>query len=198
MWPRRRWWVAGAPVLITALFLTDAFFLHHRIAVTMRTSAVFFDSKIIEGILPSPSGRSTAYIVGDHWLASFYGVYMSAPGSLFPRHEPISRAENLCYPRDIHAAWTGPFFTAGPAFPPGQPLNYYPQALAESYTAEFHTPPPPQLLTLGFDERTGQAHTLWQWQSGPRHIGDFVKKSLKAFHEHLEALRLQAEGNASK
>lgn len=139
------WWLSPSwrvgmlsiPILLSGVFLADAFMFRHRLAVEARNLPTFLDISVMEDIITSPSGRTTAYIVGNHWLDSSYCVYLSA-GGLFPRTvvvQPIS--SGAAYPKDIKAVWSGPLFTIGE----GQILAAY-------------------------DERNGKLYTYWELGRG--------------------------------
>lgn len=108
--PSFRWFCMGLLFATTGLLAADAFLNRHQLAIELRTWSVF-SSQLIEDTLPSPSGRSTAYIVGDHWLDSFYQVYIS-DGHLFPKHAylPASSTDPV-YPRDMIVAWSNDVLT---------------------------------------------------------------------------------------
>ena len=99
------------PAVCAGLFLTDAFVLHHLIAVWARGLYYFVPLEGVEGTLRSPSGRTTAYIVGVHWLDSSYSAYFSS-GGLFPRRAKFdSGVDTEVYGRNFTAKWEGSTFT---------------------------------------------------------------------------------------
>lgn len=109
--PRWRKASAGFFAAITLLFLADGFFFQHRMALWCRISATFFNTSQIEEVLPSPSGKTVAYVVGDHWLDSFYNVHIS-DGGLFPKTSSVpSRLSHASYRRDATARWDGEIFS---------------------------------------------------------------------------------------
>jgi len=161
------WWLApswrlsaiSVPTVLMAALLIDAFLFQHRLAVEARAWEPVWDIDEIEGILASPSGRSTAYVVGSHWLDSGYRVYLSARG-VFPHQAYIeTTARNAAYPRDIKAVWNGPLFTAGD-----------------------------NLLSVAFDERTGKVYTYDEWTQGPVSITDPLK-AREAFSIYIQTMR---------
>ena len=101
--------VAGVSLLA---FVLDCKFFRHRLAVESRSWALVFDFEDVVDILPSPSGRSTAYIVGGGLLdAAHYSAYVS-DGGLFPKHCSIEIGSyDSYYPKDFSAAWSGSIFT---------------------------------------------------------------------------------------
>ena len=99
--------VAGLSLLA---FLLDCTVLHHRLAVESRSWSPVWDGEDVVDILRSPSGRSTAYIVGGGFPDSAYWAYVS-DGGLFPKHCYIDTGPtDACYPKDFSAAWSGSVF----------------------------------------------------------------------------------------
>lgn len=99
-----------------AVFCFDCFLLRHRFAVELRAWSPVWDTESIDDIIQSPSGRTTVYIVGSHWLDSAYWAYIS-DGGLFPRREFLhTKGADAYYPRDLTATWTGSVFTAAEDF----------------------------------------------------------------------------------
>jgi hypothetical protein len=95
---------------ITA-FVADSTIFRHRMRLEARTWSPIWDCDEIVDILPSPSGRTTAYIVGGGFLDSAFWVYIS-DGSLFPKHSYIETgATDVAYPKDISGSWTGSVFS---------------------------------------------------------------------------------------
>ena len=100
-----------ASLTLTTFFL-DVFVFRHRLAVECRSWSPVWDCEDIADILTSPSGRSTAYIVGGGFLDSAYWTYIS-DGGLFPKHCYIDTGPtDAYYPKDFSASWAGPVFTA--------------------------------------------------------------------------------------
>ena len=98
------------------VFTTDCLWLRHRLAVELRAWSLIWDTERLDDIIPSPSGRTTVYIVGSHWLDSAYWAYIS-DGGLFPKHEFLhTKSADASYPRDLTASWTGSVFTAAEDF----------------------------------------------------------------------------------
>ena len=136
--PAWRQWSLLIPALALITLVTDAFCFRHRLALQFRTWSLFWDTESIDDIIRSPSGKTTAYIVGSHWLDSGYWAYLS-DGHLFPRHAPIeTTAADAFYPRDVQAGWDGPVFTAREQF-----------------------------ISLAYDERDGQFLSYYGWSAGP-------------------------------
>jgi hypothetical protein len=109
-----------ATLFLASLFLTaftiDCLLLRHRMAVELRAWSIIWDTESIDDIIPSPSGRTTVYIVGSHWLDSAYWAYIS-DGGLFPRHRILHTiGPDAYYPKDLKASWTGTVFTAAEGF----------------------------------------------------------------------------------
>jgi hypothetical protein len=99
-----------------AFFAIDCLVLRHRLAVEFRAWSLIWDTETIDDIIYSPSGRTTVYIVGSHWLDSAYWAYIS-DGGPFPRHEFLhTKGADANYPRDLSASWTGSVFTAAENF----------------------------------------------------------------------------------
>ena len=99
-----------------AAFAIDCFVLRHRIAVECRAWSLVWDTDSIDDIIPSPSGRTTIYIIGSHWLDSAYWAYIS-DGGLFPRRQFLhTKGADAYYPRDLSASWSGSVFTAAEQF----------------------------------------------------------------------------------
>lgn len=104
------------PIAAALLLVGDALVLRHRIAVEFRAWAPIMDITSVEDVIHSPSGQTTVYIVGAHWLDSAYWAYIS-DGGLFPRHSVLhTRGDDAYYPRDITATWSGSTFTAAEQF----------------------------------------------------------------------------------
>jgi hypothetical protein len=92
-------------------FLMDAFVLRHRLSIELRSWSPVFDCEDIVDTLRSPSGRSTAYIVGGGFLDSAYWVYIS-DGGFFPKHTYINMdSTDAHYPKDFTASWTTSVFS---------------------------------------------------------------------------------------
>jgi hypothetical protein len=92
-------------------FVADVTLLRHRISLEVRTWSPIWDCEEIVDTLPSPSGRTTAYIVRGGFLDSAYWVYFS-DGGIFPKHSYIETgATDVAYPKDIAGAWTGSVFS---------------------------------------------------------------------------------------
>jgi hypothetical protein len=90
--------------------------LRHRLAVKFRAWSLIWDDGLIHDVLLSPTGKTTVYVVGNHWLDSAYWVYIS-DGGLFPRQAILyTKSMDAYYPRDITASWTGTVFTAAEDF----------------------------------------------------------------------------------
>lgn len=114
--PSFRWVCLALPLVTLALLVVDAFVLRHRVAVAVRIWTPLMGDGRIEDTFTSPSGRTTVYLSGDHWLDTCYSAYIS-DGGLFPRHGYIAtNAENARYPRDLTAGWNGDVFTASEQF----------------------------------------------------------------------------------
>ncbi len=157
--PGWRRWALGVPLLFAGALLIDAFFFHHRLAVEARAWQLIWDIDEIEDTLPSPSGRTTAYIVGSHWRGSGYRVYLSAP-RLFPYRAYIqTTARDPSYPREISATWNGPLFTAGD-----------------------------HLLSVAFDERTGKLYTYDDWTRGAQSLTG-PQDAREKFSKYIQTLR---------
>lgn len=102
--------------LALTTFAIDCLLLRHRLAVELRSWSLIWDTTSIHGVLPSPSGRATVYIVGSHWLDSAYWAYIS-DGGLFPRRALLhTKSADAYYPRDWNVSWTGSIFTAAENF----------------------------------------------------------------------------------
>ena len=102
------WFIGGLAAL---LFIVDATVLQHRLAVEFRSWSLVWDCEDVVDTLRSPSGRSTAYIVGGGFLDSAYWAYIS-DGGLFPKHTYIDMdATDAYYPKDFSAAWSGSVFS---------------------------------------------------------------------------------------
>lgn len=94
------------------LLWMDVSVLHHRIAVWCRVSLRILDHSVIEQVLPSPSGQTVVYLVGEHWLDSRYKVFVS-DGGLFPKMASVPAAKNSESERHkTTALWTGNIFQA--------------------------------------------------------------------------------------
>ena len=102
------WIVAGFSV---TTFLLDAAIFRHRLTMEWRCWSPVWDDSDIAVILPSPSRRSTAYIVEGGFLDSAYWAYIS-DGGLFPKHCHIDTGHvDAYYPRDFSADWSGSVFS---------------------------------------------------------------------------------------
>jgi len=113
--PAWRTWMVAVPSLLVMAWLADAFMWRHRLAVEARAWHPVWDTEEIEGILVSPSGRTTIYVVGSHWLDSSYSIYISS-GRLFPRRAYLAtEGDDASYEKDISASWNRELFTAGDA-----------------------------------------------------------------------------------
>ena len=160
-WLRPSWrrWALGAPFLFSGALLIDAFLFHHRFAVEARAWQLVWDIDEIEDTLTSPSGRTTAYIVGSHWLDSSYRVYLSGP-RLFPYRANIeTTATDPIYPRGITATWNGPLFTAGD-----------------------------NLISVAFDERAGKLFTYDDWTHGAHPLTE-PPKTRETFAKYIQTMR---------
>ncbi|MFT3992345.1 MAG: hypothetical protein QM680_13150 [Luteolibacter sp.] len=94
-----------------AAFIADFTVLRHRISLELRTWNPVWDVAEIVDILPSPSGRATAYIVGGGFLDSAYWAYIS-DGSMFPKHSYIETGvSDVSYPKDMSGSWSGSVFS---------------------------------------------------------------------------------------
>jgi len=92
-------------------FVLDVTVLQHRLAVGFRSWSPVWDCEQVVDTLRSPSGKSTAYIVGGGFLDSTYWVYIS-DGGLFPKRAYIHmNATDAHYPKDFSAAWSGSVFS---------------------------------------------------------------------------------------
>lgn len=153
-WLKPTWfkWSLVLPAVAFSLLLVDAYLLRHRYAVESRSWSIM-DADEIEDRLESPSGRTTVYVVGNHWLDSSYRVYVSH-GHLFPSVGWLeTESSDPVYPRDIIARWRGPFFVAGEG---------------------------EDSLSVAYDERDDRFYSYRDWALGglsaPRTIEDFTKE----------------------
>lgn len=102
------WFIGGLAALT---FVVDTTIFQHRLAVELRSWSPVWDGENVVDTLRSPSGRSTAYIVGEGFLDSAYWAFIS-DGSLFPKHTYIdTHSTDAYYPKDFSAAWSGPVFS---------------------------------------------------------------------------------------
>lgn len=118
------WWLRpsfkpvclGLPVAAFLLLCMDAYILRHRMAVEMRAWSLLMDTEKIEDVLRSPSGGSTVYVVGSHWLDSSYRAYVS-DGGLFPKSGRIrTTGSDARYADGVTAQWSGEVFAAAEKF----------------------------------------------------------------------------------
>lgn len=110
--PKLRWLCLTILVLTSATLGIDAFLLRHRFTVTIRTSDPLWNTERIEDVFPSPSGRTTAYLVGSHWIDSGYWVYLSEGGLFLKRIGIRTSGADDNYPRDFQVRWEGPALIA--------------------------------------------------------------------------------------
>lgn len=146
--------------ILIGTLLADALIFRHRLAVGIRIAAMLSIDRI-EDTLNSPSGDTTLYIVGTHWLdLDSYKVYISS-GRLIPlRAYIVTDAADPVYPRDITAEWNGPLFTAGD-----------------------------NLVSVAFDERNGRLYTIHDWIQKPVLLDDEGTEPRAAFARYIDTLR---------
>ena len=161
-WLRPAWrpWTPIIPLLCFAVLLVDAFALRHRLTMQAKIWNPIWQIGVIQEVYVSPSGRTTVYLVGQHWLDSSYSLYLSA-GSLFPRRIDVGSDEpNLRY-QDLVGSWKGPFFTFGAG-----------------------------RIWAAFDERNGSLYSYddWHFYRGPRTFNE-PPRTHEAFSQYIETIR---------
>jgi hypothetical protein len=112
-WLRPSWFRAAwiIPVCGFLILLIDAFALRHQIAVQARVWQPAWASHIDE-VFTSPSGRTTVYLVGFHWLDSSYCVYVSE-GGLFPLLGTVHPTSQDVFRRNLTVGWHKTLFVIG-------------------------------------------------------------------------------------
>ena len=112
-WLRPSWFRAAwiIPICGFLLLVVDAYTLRHRIAVEARVWWPVWGSHVEETFV-SPSGRTTVYLVGFHWLDSSYCVFVSE-GGLFPLLGDVYPTSQDVFRRNLTVGWRGTLFVIG-------------------------------------------------------------------------------------